>query len=117
MAYSTETIAEFVHEALSDWARLRGLPEYPSWSEAEEWMRASTIESVEHALAHPDAPPGAQHVQWMEQKIRDGFRWGENKDAEAKTHPMLVPFADLPEDERAKDAIVIALVKALTNLD
>ena len=116
MAYSTETIAEFVHETLSNWARLRGMPEYPSWADAEDWMRASTIESVEHVLSNPGAAPGAQHVQWMEQKVRDGYVWGEKKDTDAKTHPMLVPFSELPEDERAKDAIIIALVSALANL-
>ena len=117
MAYSTEVIAEFVHETLSNWARLRGMPEYPSWADAEDWMRASTIESVEHVLNDQDAAPGAQHEQWIEQKIRDGYKWGKKKDDKAKTHPMLVPFAELPVDERAKDAIIVALVRALNNLD
>lgn len=116
MAYSTETIAEFVHETLSVWARQRGMPDYPNWADAEDWMRASTIESVEHVLNNPRAAPGAQHVQWMEQKQRDGWTFGDKKDAEAKTHPMLVPFSELPEDERAKDAIIIAVVQALSSL-
>ena len=116
MAYSTEMIAEFVHEALSCWARQRGMPAYPNWADAEDWMRASTIESVEHVLNNPEAAAGAQHVQWMEQKLRDGWKFGETKDPDAKTHPMLIPFADLPADERAKDAIIIGLVRALSNI-
>lgn len=115
MAYSSETIAQLVHETLSSWARIRGMPAYPSWEDAEDWMRASTLESVEHVLQHPNADPGAQHVQWMEQKQKDGWVWGETKDADAKTHPMLVPFAQLPDDERAKDAIIISLAKALSD--
>ena len=114
MAYSVDTIAELVHETLSVWARMRGMPDYPSWDEAPDWMRASTLESIQHTLENPDAPPGAQHIQWMEQKQRDGWVWGKNKDSEAKTHPMLVPFEQLPDDERAKDALIIALVKALS---
>ena len=116
MAYSKELIAEFVHETLSSWARLRGMPDYPSWADAEDWMRASTIESVEHTLNHPDAAPGAQHEQWMQQKLRDGWTFGQTKDADAKTHPMLVPFSELPDDERAKDAILIAVVNALKSV-
>ena len=116
MAYSTEMIAEFVHETLSVWAKLRGMPPYPSWKDAEDWMRASTIESVGYVLDNADAEAGAQHIQWMKQKQRDGWVWGEKKDAGAKTHPMIVPFSELPEDERAKDAIIIALVKSLTGL-
>lgn len=90
------------------------MPDYPEWSDAEDWMRASSIESVEFVLQNPDAGQGAQHEQWMEQKKRDGWVWGEIKDVDAKTHPMLVLFEELPEDERTKDAILIALAKALS---
>jgi hypothetical protein len=34
-------------------------------------------------------------------------------DEGTKTHPCLVPFADLPEDQQRKDALFIAIVQAL----
>ena len=116
MAYTTEEIAEFIHETLSVWLRVRGGEPHPSWADTPDWMRTSTIESVEHVLQNPDAGPGMQHIQWMAQKKRDGWTYGEVKDADAKTHPMLVPFEDLPDDERAKDALMIAIVKALKSI-
>lgn len=33
----------------------------------------------------------------MANKIADGWKYGEAKDPEAKTHPCLVPFDKLPE--------------------
>ena len=68
MAYSVDTIAELVHETLSVWARMRGMPDYPAWSEAPDWMRASTLESIQHTLENPDAPPGAQPIKSFRRK-------------------------------------------------
>jgi hypothetical protein len=35
------------------------------------------------------------------------------QDQAAKTHPCLVSFADLPEEQRRKDALLVAIVQAL----
>ena len=109
-----ERIARVVHEALRAWAAAHGQESYPHWRQAKAWMKQSTRESVAFVLDHPDAGPGAQHDQWMAQKRRDGWRYGEVKDTGAKTHPMMVPFDDLPAMERAKDALLIAIVQALS---
>ncbi|WBQ09865.1 hypothetical protein L2D01_13380 [Hyphomonadaceae bacterium ML37] len=86
----------------------------PSWEEAPDWMRDATFEGVRFRLSHRDASPGAQHDQWMAQKARNGWRYGEVKDADARTHPMMVPFEDLQVHERRKDALFAAVVEALT---
>jgi hypothetical protein len=31
-----------------------------------------------------------------------------------KTHPMLVPYSQLPETERRKDALVAAVIRSLS---
>lgn len=108
-------IARTVHEALRAWSAAHGQPLMPAWSKAPRWMKESTLESVRFAHANPGAADSAQHDQWMEQKRRDGWVHGETKDPDARTHPMLIPYNALPDMERRKDALVRAIVAALTD--
>ncbi|MEO0722537.1 MAG: RyR domain-containing protein [Pseudomonadota bacterium] len=105
--------ARTVHAALSSWCEANGKDAYPLWSEAPEWMRTSTLESVAFQRDNPDASVSAQHDQWMEQKIGDGWRYGDSRDDDRRLHPMLVPYGDLPEFEQTKDAILKAIVDAI----
>jgi hypothetical protein len=73
-------------------------------------MKTATLESVNFVITHPDAGPNAQHQQWMTKKTRDGWRHGLSKDGRRKTHPLLVPFDKLPEVERRKDQLIVAIV-------
>ena len=43
----------------------------------------------------------------MAHKEREGWTYGETKDAKKKTHPNLVPFYQLPIQERMKDIMFI----------
>lgn len=47
------------------------------------------------------------HESWMRDKLAAGWVYGPEKrpDATPPTHPCLVPYAELPEAQRAKDAI------------
>lgn len=106
-------IAQVTHAALSAWAEANGEAGYPDWSSAPDWMRASSLESVRFTIENPAAPPSAQHDQWMDQKRRDGWRYGPEKNEAAKTHPLLVPYAELPDYEKRKDALLRAVILAL----
>lgn len=44
-----------------------------------------------------------EHESWCQQKREEGWRWGAEKDARKKTHPALLPWEELPEDEREKN--------------
>ncbi|MEQ9507052.1 MAG: RyR domain-containing protein [Hyphomonas sp.] len=108
-----DAIARTVHEALRAWAAAHGQYDIPPWYEAEPWMHDSTRDSVRHAL-ESDAPSGrSQHENWLDKKRQAGWQYGPVKDAEAKTHPLMVPYDDLPDWERRKDALIIALARAL----
>jgi hypothetical protein len=84
----------------------------PVWELAPEWQRESAIKGVQFILDNPDAPPSASHDSWLEEKRRDGWKYGPVKDAEKKEHPCFVPYEELPLDQRRKDFIFGAVARA-----
>lgn len=106
-------IARVCHEANKAWCEAHGDNSQHHWELAEDWQRDSAIKGVEYALANPDAPDSAQHDAWMADKIADGWKFGETKDAKAKTHPCIVPFEQLPHHQQAKDKLFKAVVRSL----
>lgn len=47
----------------------------------------------------------ARHVHntWMAGRIADGWVWGEERNDELKTHPCIVPYEELSEEEKDYD--------------
>lgn len=86
----------------------------PTWHEAPEWQRESVLAGVMLHLSNPDAGPEASHEAWAARKVAEGWQYGPAKDADAKTHPCLVPFAELPVEQQAKDFLFRAIVHALS---
>lgn len=43
------------------------------------------------------------HEVWAETRINQGWTYGEQRNDELKTHPCLVPYEELPEEEKEYD--------------
>lgn len=43
------------------------------------------------------------HEVWAETRLKQGWTYGEQRDDKKKTHPCLVPYEDLPEEEKEYD--------------
>ena len=108
-----ENVARVAHEVNRAYCQAIGDDSQPVWAEAPKWQVDSALLGVRLHLDNPDAGPEASHESWMKQKLDDGWGWGETKDADEKTHPCLVSFADLPQEQQAKDYIFRAVVHAL----
>lgn len=108
-----EDIARVCHAANRALQMLTGDPApSPSWSEAPAWLQAAEIRGVD--AAQQGATPEGLHQLWTEHRVEDGWTHGPVKDPEAKTHPCLVPYDELPDGQRAKDALFRAIVRALS---
>jgi hypothetical protein len=107
-------IARVMHESVRAWQKANGEPGAPPWSRAPQWMKDASREAVLWRIANPKAPASAQHDQWVAQKIEAGWKHGKVKSGVKKTHPMLVPYSQLPETERRKDALVAAVIRSLS---
>jgi len=113
--FSITTIAQICHEANRALCEATGDHSQQPWTFAEEWQRESAIKGVQFAIDNPDAPDSATHDSWMADKLADGWTYGPVKDANAKTHPCLVPFDQLPPDQQAKDPLFRNIVRALAS--
>lgn len=43
------------------------------------------------------------HEVWAETRINQGWTYGEQRNDKLKTHPCLIPYEDLPEEEKEYD--------------
>jgi RyR domain len=105
MYTTVKQIARQCHEANRQYCEMIGDMSQKSWDGAEQWQKDSAIKGVEYFLRNPLTTPEGQHKAWSEDKIVDGWVYGEVKDAVAKTHPCLVPYAELPVEQRVKDLL------------
>ena len=107
----TERRAEFVYDAARLAAKAAGAPIVPVlWMLREEPFRRQFLEVIERQCG-PDRShsPEALHQSWMDAYFVLGWRYADTYDREAKTHPDLVPYSQLGQLERDKDAVFVAL--------
>lgn len=112
---SNAHLARICHEANKAWCELNGDYSQVPWCEARQDLKDSAISGVAFVRANPDAGDDAQHNSWMEHKLSDGWVYGPEKDFEAKTHPCLVPFDELPHAQQFKDKLFRTIVLASMN--
>jgi hypothetical protein len=112
-----EQVARVCHDTNKAYCETIGDHSQKSWEEAAEWQRQSAIKGVEFALANPDAPASAQHDAWLADKERDGWKLGPVKDEARKEHPCMVPYDQLPIEQRLKDHLFKAIVRAFVEAE
>lgn len=108
-----EDIAAVCHEANRMYCLTLGDTSQETWMQAPEWQRTSAINGVEHALNNPDAKPSDSHECWLKEKRAAGWKYGPEKNPATKEHPCFVPYEQLPDAQKKKDALFLAIARAL----
>lgn len=84
----------------------------PHWLSFDQETRQSAISGVEKAIS--GRTPEELHEEWVRWKTDHGWRYGPQKDTYQKTHPCMVPYHELPDDEKIKDKLFTAIVQVLS---
>lgn len=95
-------IARVLHEVNRTYCRLIGDDSQEEWERAPYWQVESAIAGVMNLLDNPGGTPLDSHNSWLRHKVADGWVYGDTKDPEKKTHPCIVPYDQLPEEQRYK---------------
>lgn len=107
-----ESLAKLCHEVNRSFCEAIGDNSQTSWETAPDWQKESSIRGVKFHLGNPDAGPEHSHNEWLFEKYANGWKYGPIKDASKKEHPCCVPYEELPEEQKAKDKIFLAIVNA-----
>jgi len=112
--YATAAVA---HEANRAWCVQCGDFSQPSWDKAPDWQRDSAVDGVTFLINNPLLNPIDSHNNWAAYKEAEGWEYGAVKCPEAKTHPCMVPYVELPDDQKMKDSIFHAVVWGMFDRD
>lgn len=107
----TERRAILVYEAARLAAIAGEAPVVPApWADREEPFRRQFLDVIERQTGpQRSTSPEELHGSWVQAYLTMGWVYGEQYDREAKRHPDLVPYAQLGQLERDKDAVFVAL--------
>jgi hypothetical protein len=103
--------ARFVYEGARLAAEAANAPIVPApWDEREDDFRAQFLDVIERQCGpQRSGSPEELHGSWMQAYLAMGWVYGETYDREKRIHPDLVPYAQLGQLERDKDAVFVAL--------
>ncbi len=107
-------IAKVAHEINMAYCISIGDTSQVPWEDAPEWQRESAINGVEFHLNNKDSSPEDSHVNWLKEKIDNGWVYSEVKDIDKKTHPCCVPYAELSTQHKTKDYLFKQVVDSLS---
>ncbi len=109
-----ENIARVAHESYRGYVATM-LPDQTEkpWDELSAAERRGAVEAVLFNLNNLRAPASASHASWLAARAAAGWTYGPVKDAEAKTHPNMVDYEDLPEVQQRKYYLFKSTVAAM----
>lgn len=106
-----ERRAKFVYDAARLAAQAANAPIIPvPWDDREAPFKAQFQKVIERQCGEQRSrSPEELHGSWMQAYFIMGWVYGPEYNRESKTHPDLLPYVDLEQLERDKDAVFVAL--------
>lgn len=108
-----EQAARVAHEVNRAYCQAIGDMSQLPWDAAPNWQRESAVNGVRHIMANPETTPEESHQNWLKEKILTGWTYGPVKDVEKRIHPCMVAYDKLPIEQRVKDHLFGAAVRAV----
>lgn len=106
-----ERQAKFVYDGARLAAQAAQAPIIPApWEEREQPFKDQFLKVIYRQCGEQRSKsPEELHGSWMQAYFAMGWTYGEKYSREDRIHPDLVPYAQLGQLERDKDAVFVAL--------
>jgi hypothetical protein len=105
-------IAQIVHDTHCRYCHHIGDKTQVLWADAPEWQKISTVMGVNAVLDNPDITPEQLHAKWVETRAEYGWVYAPLKNVERKEHPCMVDYSKLDVNQKQKDWMFHAVVRA-----
>jgi hypothetical protein len=107
----SERRAWFVYEAARLAAAAAMAPIVPEpWDQRDEAFRDQFVAVIDRQTSDQrKTSPEELHADWVRAYEAMGWVYGPVRDPDRRTHPDMVPYAELGQLERDKDAVFVAL--------
>ena len=106
-------VAQVMHAANKALCDATGDNSHLSWQDVDVATREHFLRGIDAVLNNPTMTAKEGHDFWLTDHVERGWTYGPIKNRVTKQHPCIVPFDELPEVEKAKDHLYIAIVRAL----
>lgn len=103
-----EKIAKLAHNVIKAYCESLGDNSIPEWADTSKDVKETTKLGIIGHLKN-SLTPKETHELWVKNKKDNGWIYGELKDEELKTHPCIVPYEDLSQEQKSKDYIFKAI--------
>lgn len=106
-------IAQVCYDAERSFRQINGDNSLNPWDYAEGSQKRKAAQTVQAILLTEGASADQVHELWMLQMLANGWNFGPKENETAKTHPFLVPFHQLPEDQQHLTRLTVGIVNSL----
>jgi len=102
-----ELIARCVHHVNNKICELNN-EQTIAWEDTPKHMQDGLISAINDNLS-----PREGHINWMMNRLANGWKLGAEKSIENKISPCLIPYEELPYAQRIKDSVRQGIVEFL----
>lgn len=107
-----EAAAHAAHEANRAFAKLLGDTSHKAWDTLNTSEKSLAKMSVMMIL-NEGTTPDVLHETWRAKMVSEGWNYGPIKNATARIHPALRPYAELDPEQRYKNEMFCTVVKEM----
>ena len=109
-----EEIAKVCFESIKSYCEtINDGIEHKPWAQAPDWVKECFVRGVKFYLANPAATEEDCHDDWLLDRRTRGWKWGPKKIVALKESPYITTYDKLPEEQKIKNKLFLAIVEAL----